>query len=116
MRCRSLLFVTVLVVLLAGAAYGEVQVFFSPQGGCAQALIRLARSAQMYLDAACCRFSLDTVADELIAPNQRGVKVRVILERLQGAQREVLHGRGAPVGLYRNALGEEYKSPKQRLL
>ena len=58
MRCRSLPFVTVLVVLLAGAAYGEVQVFFSPKGGCAQPLIRPARSDQMYLDGACFTFSL----------------------------------------------------------
>jgi hypothetical protein len=53
MRCRSLLFVTVLVVLLAGTAYGELQVFFSPQGGCDHPLIRFARSAQMYLGAGC---------------------------------------------------------------
>jgi phosphatidylserine/phosphatidylglycerophosphate/cardiolipin synthase-like enzyme len=81
MRYRSLLFVTVLVVLLAGAAYGEVQVFFSPQGGCDQALVSLARSAEMYLDAACYTFSLDPVADELIAAKKRGVTVRVILDR-----------------------------------
>jgi hypothetical protein len=66
MRCRSLLLVTVFVVLLAGAAYGEVQVFFSPQGGCAQPLIRLAHSARTYLDAACYTLSLNPIADELI--------------------------------------------------
>ena len=99
MRCRSLLFVTVLVVLLAGAAYGEVQVFFSPQGGCDQALIRLARSAQMYLDAACYTFSLDPVADELIPAKERGVIVGVIAELVRRTDEDERfsvrhHGRG----------------------
>ena len=85
MRCRSLLFVTVLVVLLAGSAYGEVQVF-SPQGGCDQSLIRPARSAQTYFDAARYTFPLDPIADELIAAKERGVKIRVILDRRQAHQ------------------------------
>ena len=53
MGVRFLLLVTVVVALLAGAASGDVRVYLAPQGGCDQALIRLARSAQTYLDAAC---------------------------------------------------------------
>ena len=86
MRLRFLLLVTVAVALLAGVASGEVKVLFSPRGGCDQALVLLARSAQMYLDAACYAFSLDPIADELIAANKRGVKVRVILDRMQSHQ------------------------------
>ncbi len=40
----------------------------------------------MYLDAACYTFSLESVADELVAAQKRGVRVRVILDRGQGAQ------------------------------
>lgn len=86
MRCRFLLLVLVLVGLVAGTAYGGISVFFSPHGGCDQAIIQLARSAQMYLHAACYKFSLDSVADELIAAPKRGVTVRVILDRTEADQ------------------------------
>jgi len=81
--------VIVAVCLVATAATGlraEVQVFFSPRGGADEALTSLVRSARMYLDAACYTFSLESVADELAAAHSRGVRVRVILDRMQGAQ------------------------------
>jgi phosphatidylserine/phosphatidylglycerophosphate/cardiolipin synthase-like enzyme len=94
----------VLLVLLATAATGlraEVQVFFSPRGGADEALTSLARSARMYLDAACYTFSLESVANELVAAHDRGVRVRVILDRGQGAQAwsqgEKLLAAGVPV-------------------
>lgn len=86
---RRVLCRLVLLVLLATAAMGaraDVQVFFSPRGGAEGALTNLARSARMYLDAACYTFSLESVADELVAAQKRGVRVRVILDRGQGAQ------------------------------
>lgn len=84
MRPRFLL--VALMFAVVGVASAEVSVLFSPHGGCDQALVLLARSAQMYLDAACYTFSLDPVADELIAAKRRGVKVRVILDRSQAHQ------------------------------
>jgi phosphatidylserine/phosphatidylglycerophosphate/cardiolipin synthase-like enzyme len=76
-----------LVALLApGTAFSEVKVYFSPNGGCDRALIQLARAAQMYLDAACYTFSLDSIADELMAAKNRGVNVRLILDRSQSGQ------------------------------
>jgi len=86
MRRRFLLVALVLVVLCASVAAAGVNVLFSPHGGCDQALGLLARSAQMYVDAACYTFSLDPVADELITAKQRGVKVRVILDQSQAHQ------------------------------
>jgi len=86
---RRVLCGLVLLVLLATAATGlraEVQVFFSPRGGADEALTSLARSARMYLDAACYTFSLESVADELVAAHNRGVRVRVVLDRGQGSQ------------------------------
>lgn len=86
MRCRFLLVVTLVVALFAGSAYGGISVFFSPHGGCDQAIIQLARSAHTHLDAACYTFSLDSIADELIAAKSRGVRVRVIADRAQAPQ------------------------------
>jgi len=102
MRYRFLFLVVVLVGLVASTAYGGISVFFSPHGGCDQALIQLAHSAHIYLDAACYTFTLDTVVgDELIAAEERGVRVRVILDHSQGVQRwsqtsRLLHA-GIPV-------------------
>jgi phosphatidylserine/phosphatidylglycerophosphate/cardiolipin synthase-like enzyme len=99
MRCRFLLLVLVLVGLVAGTAYGGISVFFSPHGGCDQAIILLARSAQMYLDAACYTFSLDSVADELIPAKKRGVTVRVVVDQRQAGQTWSPVGRLASAGI-----------------
>jgi len=86
MSRRFLLALGVLVALSASAVHGEVALLFSPLGGCDQALVKLARASQMYLDAACYTFSLGSVADELIAAKGRGVRVRVIADRSQAPQ------------------------------
>ena len=87
MRRRSLVgFLLVALLLPSAAAWAEVKVFFSPQGGCDRALIELAHTSRTYLYAACYTFSLDSVADELIAAKRRGVKVLVILDRRQAGQ------------------------------
>jgi phosphatidylserine/phosphatidylglycerophosphate/cardiolipin synthase-like enzyme len=83
MRRRNLVALVVRALLLpSAAAWAEVKVFFSPQGGCDRALVQVAQASRMYLYAACYTFSLDSVADELIAAKQRGVKVLVLLQSL----------------------------------
>jgi phosphatidylserine/phosphatidylglycerophosphate/cardiolipin synthase-like enzyme len=73
-------------LLISTAAIARVDVLFSPGGGCDRAVARLAHASQTYLDAACYTFTLDAVADELIAAKRRGVNVRVILDRQQAGQ------------------------------
>jgi hypothetical protein len=83
MRCRFLLvLLTLVVALLAGATSGGVKVCFSPQGGCDQALIRVARTAEMYPYTACYTFSLDTIAYELIAAVEHETWLRELVDRL----------------------------------
>jgi phosphatidylserine/phosphatidylglycerophosphate/cardiolipin synthase-like enzyme len=86
MRVRALVVLLLFSLLCNGLAWAKVEVYFSPHGGCDQAIIQLARSARMYLDAACYTFSLDSIADELIAAKNRGVNVRIILDRSQSGQ------------------------------
>lgn len=90
MRRHGSLYRMPLLVLLGMAlpvaAAAEVEVRFSPYGGCDKALIQLAQSAEMYLDAASHSFGLAALADELIAAKRRGVRVQVLLDRSQASQ------------------------------
>jgi len=84
-RVRVWLLVMFALALPVGS-WAEVRVYFSPRGGCDQALVNLAHSATKYVDAACYTFTLDSIADQLMAAKQRGVRVRVIVDRTQGVQ------------------------------
>lgn len=86
MRRLRYAFVPLAFVLFVYVAHAEVSVFFSPRGGCDKSVIRVAQSAQMYLDAACYTFTLSSIGDELIAAKKRGVNVRVILDRMSSSQ------------------------------
>jgi len=86
MRKRLAPLAVVPLFLIAGAACAEVRVYFSPQDRCEKMLTEVARGAHDHLEAACYSLTLDSIANELVAANRRGVKVRVILDRSQCGQ------------------------------
>jgi len=92
----------VALILPTAAAWTEVKVFFSPQGGCDRALVELAQASRMYLYAACYTFSVDWVADELIAAERRGPVRAARLAAICYGRRErlPLHGGSGRTGLH----------------
>lgn len=56
---------------------------FSPQGGIEEALVRAIRAAQKSVDIAMFSFYSRTIADALLAAKNRGVKVRLLLDKSQ---------------------------------
>lgn len=58
-------------------------VYFSPSGGCAQAIINLIGSANRSIHILIYSFTLDSIGDALIAAYRRGVDVRVVFEKDQ---------------------------------
>jgi len=68
----------VAVALLAVPA--DVQVYFSPLGGCQQAVVESINKAASEIDVAIYIFTNPDIAEALVAAKVRGVKVRVLLD------------------------------------
>lgn len=58
-------------------------IYFSPRGGCAQAIIDLIRSANRSIHVLIYSFTLDSIGYALIEAHRRGIDVRVVFEREQ---------------------------------
>jgi phosphatidylserine/phosphatidylglycerophosphate/cardiolipin synthase-like enzyme len=70
-----------LLVALAGASVpGRIDVCFSPNGGCRDAVLSRIRSADSTLDAAIYTFTSPEIAAALDSAVARGVKVRIVLD------------------------------------
>ncbi len=59
----------------------EVKVFFSPNGGCLDAVIYEIDNAKRNIDVAMYAFTSRPIAQALIRAHRRGVKLRIILDR-----------------------------------
>ena len=78
------------VLVLVQASWGlaapdwltlEAKVFFSPNGGCHDQVIAAMNGATRTLDMAAFSFSEDTIAVALVAAKQRGVAIRLVVDR-----------------------------------
>src|SRR4051812_28974722 len=67
------------------AAEDDIEIFFSPRGGCTTAIVKELASAKETIDCQAYAFTSQPIADALAAAKSRGVKVRVILDHEQAA-------------------------------
>jgi phosphatidylserine/phosphatidylglycerophosphate/cardiolipin synthase-like enzyme len=73
-------------------------VYFSPKGGCAEAVIYWIGRANQSVHVLMYIFTLDSIADALISAHKRGVEVRVVLDKSQSySQYGVLRAAGIEV-------------------
>jgi phosphatidylserine/phosphatidylglycerophosphate/cardiolipin synthase-like enzyme len=61
----------------------EVNVFFSPRGGCTEALIEELSHASISLDIAAYQLTSRPVAEAIVAARDRGVAIRIVVDRTQ---------------------------------
>lgn len=61
------------------------EVYFSPNGGCQDAVLSQLRAARRSIDAAVYSFTVNRIALVLDSAVERGVKVRVVMDRQQAA-------------------------------
>src|SRR6266436_4926925 len=66
---------------------GEVQVFFSPKGGCASAVIEVLRGAKKSVLVQAYSFTNAAIARALVDAHRRGVEVKIILDKSQQTER-----------------------------
>jgi len=84
---KSILGVLLASISLAGAiAHAETRVYFSPNGGCQDAIISEIGKAQKTIDIAMYTFTSRQIAQELVRAKGRGVKVRLVLDKGQKTQ------------------------------
>jgi len=61
----------------------DIKVYFSPNGGCQEAVIREISKAQKSIDIAMYSFTTRDVAQALVEAKNRNVKVRIVLDKAQ---------------------------------
>jgi len=89
-------------LLFASSEHAE-QVYFSPKGGCTEAVVNNLGRAEKYVLVQAYSFTSEPIADALIAAHQRGVKVKVLLDKSQrrgrGSKLNLLVKAGIPVSI-----------------
>ena len=75
----------VIGVFLAGCAHVDTQVFFSPRGGCEKKVVELMTSATQTIDVAIYSLNNKAILESVKAAHKRGVKIRILLDRLQAS-------------------------------
>jgi phosphatidylserine/phosphatidylglycerophosphate/cardiolipin synthase-like enzyme len=70
-----------LSVLVAASATPASEVYFSPNGGARQRLVRAIQDSRKTIDIAVYNFTAYELADALYAAKARGVQVRVVVDR-----------------------------------
>ena len=74
------------ILLIAVIAFADTQVYFSPNGGCQNAVITEIGKAQKTIDIAMYYLTSREIAQELVRAKDRNVKVRIVLDKSQEAQ------------------------------
>jgi len=71
------------------ASSGEIQTeaYFSPRGGCTDAIVNLIKNSNKTIDVAIYSFTSKKIAKALIDAHNRGVKIRVIIDYGNGKSR-----------------------------
>lgn len=89
----------------AKPAANAYEVYFCPEDACSSHIIRHIDKAQNYVYVAMYSFTLDSITDALIRANNRGVDVKVVMEKSQvgkGSEYERLKNAGIDVRLDKN--------------
>jgi len=82
-------FILVLILNLflfsCGSSFAEIKIFFSPKGGAAEEIIRQIDNAESYIDIAMYSFTYEPIAEAIIRAKNRGVKIRILMDKQQAA-------------------------------
>jgi phosphatidylserine/phosphatidylglycerophosphate/cardiolipin synthase-like enzyme len=66
---------------------GTISVYFSPHGGCTDAIVEAIAQAQKTLDVQAYSFTSAAIAEAVAQAHARGVKVRAVLDKSQKSER-----------------------------
>ena len=81
------LFILALFLSVSVATATDIQVYFSPNGGCTEAIVKNLQSATNTVLVQAYSFTSAPIAEALVDAHKRGVKVTVILDKSQRTER-----------------------------
>jgi len=81
-RMRNIL-LSLLLVITIHATAADIQVYFSPNGGCTEAVVRELGKAKSTVLVQAYSFTSAPIAKALVEAKKRGVKIQVILDKSQ---------------------------------
>jgi len=91
------------VFLHAQQATIDEQVYFSPKGGCTEAIVKNLDQAEKFVLVQAYSFTSKPIAEALVNAHRRGVKVEVLLDKSQrhgkGSKLKLLVDAGIPVSI-----------------
>jgi phosphatidylserine/phosphatidylglycerophosphate/cardiolipin synthase-like enzyme len=82
-----LLTVLLLCICFGSEAADKIEVFFSPTGGCTQAIVQQLNEAKKSVLVQAYSFTSTPIAKAVVDAHKRGVKVQVILDKSQRSER-----------------------------
>jgi len=82
------LFISAFILLLFSLpSLAEIKIFFSPDGGIREEIIKRIDISQEYIDISMYSFTSESIAEALVRAKERGTRVRILLDKLQAAGR-----------------------------
>ena len=104
--CIAVLIIIILSIpasLQAKQTATDEQVYFSPKGGCTEAIVKNLDQAERYVLVQAYSFTSKPIAEALVNAHKRGVKVKVLLDKSQrngkGSKLSLLAEAGIPVSI-----------------
>lgn len=88
-----ILFVIILLISISPAhaeqfkATGTIDAYFSPHGGCTEAIVKELNTAKTEILVQAYSFTSKSIAKALVGARKRGIKIEVILDRSQRSQK-----------------------------
>lgn len=86
MNIKHLITACLLFISIASIAFADTQVYFSPNGGCQDAVITEISKAQKTIDIAMYYLTSREIAQELVKAKDRKVSIRIVLDQSQETQ------------------------------
>jgi len=82
---QKLIASALILLVFSLPSLAEIKIFFSPNGGIADEIIKQIDASQKYIDIAMYSFTSQPIAEAIIRAKNRGVKARILLDKLQAA-------------------------------
>lgn len=82
---KKLVSATLILLLFSFPSLAEIKIFFSPDGGIMEEIIAQIDQANNYVDIAMYSFTSEPIAEALVRAKERGISVRILLDKLQAA-------------------------------
>lgn len=90
MRARATAAILIIGTIFTKTVHSEIEVYFSPKGGCERRVVQVLSKAQKRIDVAMYRLNNLSILGELEKAKARGVEIRILVDRVRALQNKQL--------------------------